>query len=47
MLDYRPVGASELFEGVEAIQGYFRDANHPSAHHVMNVFVYEDGDEIR
>src|SRR6476619_893252 len=46
-LDYRPVGASDLFVGVEAIKEYFRHANHPSAHHVVNIFVYEHDQEIR
>ena len=46
-LDYRPVGASDLFAGVEAIKEYFRHANHPSAHHVVNIFVYERDGEIR
>ena len=46
MLDYRAVGASVVFEGIEAIKGYFRDANHPSAHHVVNVYVYEHDGEV-
>ena len=41
LLDYTKAGASEVFTGVDAITAWFEGANHPSAHHVVNVFVYE------
>jgi 3-phenylpropionate/cinnamic acid dioxygenase small subunit len=46
-LDYTAVGAARVFEGVAEIQNYFRRANHPSAHHVVNIYVYERDHEIR
>ena len=41
-IDYRGVNAPAVLHGLEAITGYFRDANHPSAHHCTNVYVWED-----
>ena len=46
-LDYTHVRAPEVFVGIEAIRAYFADANHPSAHHVSNIVVYDDGELIR
>ena len=39
--------APEVFVGIEAIRAYFAVANHPSAHHVSNVVVYDDGELTR
>jgi hypothetical protein len=47
VLDYTGVNAPQVYEGVDAIRGYFRDANHPSAHHVINVYVYEEGGQTK
>ena len=46
-LDYTGVRAPGVLHGVNAIRDYFRDANHPSAHHVTNIVVYEEGGEVR
>ncbi len=40
-LDYTAVRAPEVLHGVDQILGYFRSADHPSAHHVTNVVVEE------
>ena len=47
VLDYTGVRAPREFEGIEEIREYFRDGNHPSAHHVTNIVVVEDGGEVR
>ncbi len=36
-----------MFHGLEEIREYFREANHPSAHHVTNIVVIEGGGEVR
>ena len=41
-LDYTGVRAPRVFRGVDDIREYFRGANHPSAHHVTNIVVFED-----
>ncbi len=41
-LDYTRAGAPGVFHGLAAIQDFFREANHPSAHHVVNIVVYEE-----
>ena len=46
-LDYTGVRAPGVIRGLAAIQDYFRDANHPSAHHVVNIVVYEEEGEVR
>ena len=46
-LDYTGVRAPGVIHGLAAIQDYFRNANHPSAHHVVNIVVYEEGGEVR
>jgi 3-phenylpropionate/cinnamic acid dioxygenase small subunit len=46
-LDYTKAGATEVFTDVEAITAWFERANHPSAHHVVNVFVYAHDGEVR
>ncbi len=46
-LDYTPVNAPAVFHGIGEIQDYFRGANHPSAHHCVNVYVYAEGDSVR
>ena len=47
VLDYTGVRAPRVFSGIEEIREFFRDANHPSAHHVTNIFVFEAGGEVR
>jgi 3-phenylpropionate/cinnamic acid dioxygenase small subunit len=47
VLDYTGVRAPRVFHGLNEIAGYFRDANHPSAHHVTNIVVFQDGGEVR
>jgi 3-phenylpropionate/cinnamic acid dioxygenase small subunit len=42
LLDYRAVNVPEVMRGLEAIKDFFRAANHPSAHHCTNVYVYRD-----
>ena len=46
-LDYTRAGASAVFTGLDEIRAFFRDANHPSAHHVLNIVVTESGGEVR
>ena len=45
VLDYTGVRAPRVFSGLEEIRQYFRDANHPSAHHVTNIVVSEAAGE--
>jgi len=47
VLDYTAVRAPKVFHGVEEIRTYFREANHPSAHHVTNIVVSEVDGEVR
>jgi hypothetical protein len=47
MLDYTAVRAPRVFQGVDEIREYFRDAHHPSAHHVTNIVVIEIEREVR
>jgi 3-phenylpropionate/cinnamic acid dioxygenase small subunit len=47
VLDYTGVRAPRVFSGLEEIRQYFRDANHPSAHHVTNIVVSEVAGEVR
>ena len=47
VLDYTAVRAPHVLHGIEAIREYFRDANHPSAHHVTNIVVFERDGEVR
>jgi 3-phenylpropionate/cinnamic acid dioxygenase small subunit len=47
VLDYTAVRAPKVLRGTEEILGYFRTANHPSAHHVTNIVVDDSGDEVR
>lgn len=47
VLDYTAVRAPEVLRGIEAIVGWFRDANHPSAHHVTNIVVREQAGVVR
>ena len=42
VLDFTGVRAPRVFEGIEEIREYFREANHPSAHHVTNIVVFDD-----
>jgi 3-phenylpropionate/cinnamic acid dioxygenase small subunit len=42
VLDYRGVNVPGVLRGLEAITSFFRGANHPSAHHCTNVYVYRD-----
>jgi 3-phenylpropionate/cinnamic acid dioxygenase small subunit len=46
-LDYTRAGASAVFTGLDEIRAFFRDANHPSAHHVLNIVVTESDGEVR
>jgi 3-phenylpropionate/cinnamic acid dioxygenase small subunit len=46
-LDYTAVRAPSVLHGVEEIREYFRGANHPSAHHVTNIVVFERDGEVR
>jgi 3-phenylpropionate/cinnamic acid dioxygenase small subunit len=43
VVDYTQVRAPGVFHGIDEIVGFFRDANHPSAHHVTNIVVTETG----
>jgi len=47
VLDFTGVRAPRVFEGIEDIREYFRQSNHPSAHHVTNIVVFEDGAAVR
>jgi 3-phenylpropionate/cinnamic acid dioxygenase small subunit len=47
VLDYRGVNAPDVLYGLDAIVGFFRGANHPSAHHCCNVYVYDDAGTVR
>ena len=40
-LDYTQAGADVVYHGITEIQDFFRTANHPSAHHCVNVYVAE------
>ena len=42
VLDYRAVNVPEVLRGLETITSFFQGANHPSAHHCTNVYVYRD-----
>lgn len=44
VLDYTAVRAPSVCVGRDEILGYFRAANHPSAHHVGNIVVDETAD---
>jgi 3-phenylpropionate/cinnamic acid dioxygenase small subunit len=46
-LDYTGVNVPDVLHGREAIQDFFRAANHPSAHHCVNIFAYDDGGTVR
>ena len=46
VLDYSAVRAPRVFHGVAEIREYFREANHPSAHHVTNIVVIDGGGEV-
>jgi 3-phenylpropionate/cinnamic acid dioxygenase small subunit len=46
-LDYTRAGAPTVLHGVDEIRAFFRDANHPSAHHVLNIVVTRSGGEVR
>ena len=47
VLDYTGAGAPALLHGIEEIRTFFREVQHPSAHHVVNIVVTPVGDEIR
>jgi 3-phenylpropionate/cinnamic acid dioxygenase small subunit len=47
VLDHTQVRAPEVLHGIDAILDYFRDANHPSAHHVTNIVVAEVDGVVR
>ncbi len=46
-LDYTAVHAPRVFHGRAEIRGYFEEANHPGAHHVSNIYVYESEGTVR
>jgi len=46
-LDYTAVRAPRVFHGVDEIRGYFEAGNHPSAHHVVNIVVWEEDGEVK
>jgi 3-phenylpropionate/cinnamic acid dioxygenase small subunit len=46
-LDYTGVRAPQVFRRVDEIRDYFAGANHPSAHHVTNIVVFERDGEVR
>lgn len=43
-LDYTAVGAASIWHGTAEILEYFRQARHPSAHHVINIVVDDAAD---
>jgi len=45
-LDYTRAGAPTVFSGIAEIRAFFRDANHPSAHHVLNIVVTERDGQV-
>jgi 3-phenylpropionate/cinnamic acid dioxygenase small subunit len=45
-LDYTAVRAPSMYRGMDEILTYFRDANHPAAHHVTNIVVHEQEDGV-
>jgi hypothetical protein len=47
VLDYTQAGAAQVFRGIDEIAGFFRAANHPSAHHCGNVFVDDADGQVR
>jgi hypothetical protein len=47
VLDYRAVNVPEVMHGLDAVVAFFGAANHPSAHHCTNVYVWQDGDRVR
>lgn len=46
-LDYTAVRAPSVLVGRDAIRDYFALANHPSAHHVVNIVVEEIAGEVQ
>jgi len=46
VLDHTQVRAPEVLHGIDAIVEYYREANHPSAHHVTNIVVTERDGEV-
>lgn len=40
-VDYTQAGADAVYRGITEIQDFFRSANHPSAHHCVNIYVAE------
>jgi hypothetical protein len=46
VLDYTAVRAPALYRGIDEILVYFRDANHPAAHHITNIVVREQQDGV-
>ena len=47
VLDYTRAGAPAELHGLEEVRAFFREANHPSAHHTTNVVVTRRGGEVR
>jgi ketosteroid isomerase-like protein len=49
VFDGRPCGGNDLYEGLAAIAAWFGLGKppHPNVHHMMNVWVYEEGGRVR
>lgn len=49
IFDGRQAGKDSYHEGLAAITAWFAQGKppHPKVHHMMNVWVYEDGDTVR
>jgi 3-phenylpropionate/cinnamic acid dioxygenase small subunit len=46
-MDYTLAGAPDVYNGIAEILGFFKTANHPSAHHVTNIVVTNDDGIVR
>ena len=46
-IDYRGMATPTVCTGIEEIRGYFERAGHPSAHHMSNVYVWDDSGVVR
>ena len=41
-LDYTLAGAEAVYHGLAEIRDFFRGVKHPSAHHCVNIYVWEE-----
>jgi 3-phenylpropionate/cinnamic acid dioxygenase small subunit len=46
-LDYTAVRAPKVCRGIDEILEYFRDSNHPAAHHITNIVATEVDGTVR